>query len=314
MSPRNSHRRDRWANLARTDGSNPWSVARANRLGSAPGDRRARARRGPRRAEPGRGPHRVGRRLGGLGGWPPRRDHPPDGEPHRAAAARAGRAASGAVGGPAGRWRPRGGGGGRLGGPCAALHPLAGGGGVVRRRLVLRRRAPDAPAHADDPPARTHPAGVGWWGWAGRWRPRCSWPASSGCWVGCWRRRRRPAPRRRSARSTAWPDAGWCSCPPASWCTTCRRWARRCSSRGRRWRRWAWPWATLRRACSTSPAARWGWPSSSTSREPLPVSPRQGRRAVDLVEVGGLRFAPARPGAVLDEARRRRVGVVTPDR
>ena len=49
-------------------------------------------------------------------------------------------------------------------------------------------------------------------------------------------------------------------------------------------------------------------------REPLPVSPRQGRRAVDLVDVGGLRFAPARPGAVLDEARRRRVGVVTPGR
>jgi hypothetical protein len=49
-------------------------------------------------------------------------------------------------------------------------------------------------------------------------------------------------------------------------------------------------------------------------REPLPVSPRQGRRAVDLVEVEGLRFAPARPGALIDEARRRRVGVVTPDR
>jgi hypothetical protein len=49
-------------------------------------------------------------------------------------------------------------------------------------------------------------------------------------------------------------------------------------------------------------------------REPLPVSPRQGRRAVDLVEVEGLRIAPARPGALLDEARRRRVGVVTPGR
>jgi hypothetical protein len=49
-------------------------------------------------------------------------------------------------------------------------------------------------------------------------------------------------------------------------------------------------------------------------REPLPVSPRRGRRAVDLVDVDGLRFAPARPGAILDEARRRRVGLVTPDR
>lgn len=49
-------------------------------------------------------------------------------------------------------------------------------------------------------------------------------------------------------------------------------------------------------------------------REPLAVLPRQGRRAVELVDVSGLRFVPARPGAVVDEARRRRIGVVTPGR
>jgi hypothetical protein len=42
--------------------------------------------------------------------------------------------------------------------------------------------------------------------------------------------------------------------------------------------------------------------------EPLAVVPRRGRAAVDLVEVERLRFAPARPGALLEEAARRRIG------
>ena len=43
-------------------------------------------------------------------------------------------------------------------------------------------------------------------------------------------------------------------------------------------------------------------------REPLEVAPRRGRQALDLVSTRHLRFAPARPGAVLTEARRRRIG------
>jgi hypothetical protein len=43
-------------------------------------------------------------------------------------------------------------------------------------------------------------------------------------------------------------------------------------------------------------------------REPLEVAPRRGRQALDLVPAQHIRFAPARPGAVLTEARRRRIG------
>lgn len=46
--------------------------------------------------------------------------------------------------------------------------------------------------------------------------------------------------------------------------------------------------------------------------EPLPVAPRRGRQALDLVDVAHLRFAPARPGAVLTEAHGRRIGGVAP--
>lgn len=45
-------------------------------------------------------------------------------------------------------------------------------------------------------------------------------------------------------------------------------------------------------------------------REPLPVAPRRGRSALDVVEVQRLRFSPARPGALLEEAHRRRIGGV----
>jgi hypothetical protein len=48
--------------------------------------------------------------------------------------------------------------------------------------------------------------------------------------------------------------------------------------------------------------------------EPLPISPRRGRIARDLIEVQHLRFAPARPGELLAEAARRRIGTVAPDR
>jgi hypothetical protein len=44
--------------------------------------------------------------------------------------------------------------------------------------------------------------------------------------------------------------------------------------------------------------------------EPLQVVPRRGRVAVDIVDVEHLRFAPARPGALLAEAARRRIGAV----
>jgi hypothetical protein len=43
-------------------------------------------------------------------------------------------------------------------------------------------------------------------------------------------------------------------------------------------------------------------------REPLEVAPRRGRQALELVSAKHLRFAPARPGAVVTEARRRRIG------
>jgi hypothetical protein len=46
--------------------------------------------------------------------------------------------------------------------------------------------------------------------------------------------------------------------------------------------------------------------------EPLQISPRRGRIARDLVDVQHLRFAPARPGEVLAEAARRRIGSVAP--
>jgi hypothetical protein len=49
-------------------------------------------------------------------------------------------------------------------------------------------------------------------------------------------------------------------------------------------------------------------------REPLQISPRRGRIARDLVEVEHLRLAPARPGEVLAEAARRRIGAVAPGR
>jgi hypothetical protein len=49
-------------------------------------------------------------------------------------------------------------------------------------------------------------------------------------------------------------------------------------------------------------------------REPLQVSPRRGRVALDLIDVERVRFAPARPGAVLAEAARRRIGAVAPGR
>lgn len=47
-------------------------------------------------------------------------------------------------------------------------------------------------------------------------------------------------------------------------------------------------------------------------REPFAVAPRQGRAALDLVDVSALRFAPARPAEVVAEAGRRRIGVVAP--
>ena len=43
-------------------------------------------------------------------------------------------------------------------------------------------------------------------------------------------------------------------------------------------------------------------------REPLELAPRRGRRALELVATRHLRFAPARPGALLAEAARRRIG------
>jgi hypothetical protein len=43
-------------------------------------------------------------------------------------------------------------------------------------------------------------------------------------------------------------------------------------------------------------------------REPLEVAPRRGRQALELVSSRHLRFAPARPGALVTEARRRRIG------
>jgi hypothetical protein len=51
-----------------------------------------------------------------------------------------------------------------------------------------------------------------------------------------------------------------------------------------------------------------GVPLQLDLREPLVISPRRGRVARDLEEVEHLRFAPARPGALLAEAARRRIG------
>lgn len=42
-------------------------------------------------------------------------------------------------------------------------------------------------------------------------------------------------------------------------------------------------------------------------REPIQVGPRRGRQALELVSASHLRFAPARPGALLGEAQRRRI-------
>lgn len=52
-----------------------------------------------------------------------------------------------------------------------------------------------------------------------------------------------------------------------------------------------------------------GLPLQLELREPLPVAPRRGRRALDVVEVAAVRFAPSRPGAVLAEAAARHLPV-----
>jgi hypothetical protein len=52
-----------------------------------------------------------------------------------------------------------------------------------------------------------------------------------------------------------------------------------------------------------------GLPLRLDLREPLMVGPRRGRVALDLVEAQHVLFTPSRPGALLTEARRRRIPV-----
>ena len=105
---------------------------------------------------------------------------------------------------------------------------------------------PHAPAGADAAAARSRAAGVG------RHRRRsCPRPGPpgrprlglGGAWSWC--------SVQASAQAAPVPctgsrGAGWCSCRPASCCTTFRRWSTPCSSRGRRSPGWA-PRSTVRR-------------------------------------------------------------------
>ncbi len=135
----------------------------------------------------------------------------------------------------------------------------------------------------------------GWWGWAGRWRPRCSWPAGSGCSGGVLL----------AASAVATPAA-----------------VRALHGLARRWLVFVPAGVVVHdlqtlgeavlfpRTSVAALAVAEGDPPAGVLdltrgtvglalqldlREPLPVSPRQGRRAVDLVDVGGcgsLRPAP----------------------
>ena len=186
---------------------------------------------------------------------------------------------------------------------CCRL--LAGGGRGVRRRLVLRRRAPDAPAHPDAAPAR--PVPLAWLvAVAGpRRRPRCSWPPAVGA---------------------GWRGAGASAVPPPAWPS------RALHGLARRWVVFVPAGVVLHDLQAlgdpvlfprTSVAALGPRPTGAPPTGVLDLTlgtvglalqldlaraaarwrPRRGRRALDLVDVGALRFAPARPGAVLAEAR-----------
>ena len=52
-----------------------------------------------------------------------------------------------------------------------------------------------------------------------------------------------------------------------------------------------------------------GLPLQLDLREPLSIAPRRGRRALDVVDVAAVRFAPSRPGALLAAAAERRIPV-----
>ena len=140
--------------------------------------------------------------------------------------------------------------------------------------------------------------------------------AGSGCWAAwCWRvggrRRRRP-----SGRSTAWPAGGWCSCPPALVLHDLQALGdpvlfprTSVAALGPR------PTGDADAGVLDLTLGTVGLALQLDLREPLrgDARDRAAGRWTSWTS-GRLRFAPARPGAVLAEARRRRIGVVTPAR